>query len=559
MKKIELLVVDCLTSGKGQRLYTRDFIGAGPRYIAGFIEDISNQQVHTTLIRGESILNENFNLEKFPILCVSSMTMDTRITQKIFHKWLKFHPSSSNRLGIIGGPISSDLKILNRIEGADLSIIGEGEIAMQSLFQKNLHIIEEKIRSSKDLIDSSWKTKLFSPINGISYKIKERIEYKPKKQNNEKKWFKSSSGYPNKLKSYKEYKSARIFVETLRGCSNFRRTGLKISQNRSCSNNPCNICRMKNFTTKLNCPVNIPPGCGFCSTINEFGYPKSREVKSIINEIKSLIDMGVSRIVLGGPDFLDFHREDIVSNPLIDPSNPEPNYKALEALIDNLISIDSVKNHDVQLFVENIKAVLCTDKALDLIAKIPKSIFSIGCETGSEEFSNLLGRPGSPKQSFNAVFRAIKRGIRVHVYFIHSLPGDKEEYTLDTLKLLKKFAQLEVEKITIYKYQELPGAPFYQIPRNLVHFDKKTLKNFNKIKRFVINYNRSQKQKMIGKIVKVFISESNMFNPNDAIGWILEGGPKITVKNAAKFIGTFCNVQISSVISDRLVEGTIIN
>ncbi len=484
------------------------------------------------------------------------MTMDLGITQKIFHKWINFHPNPSNRLGIIGGPISTDFNILNKIEGPDISIIGEGEFALHDLFQNKLEIIEKKIISSED---PSWKISLFSSINGISYKINDRIEINPKHSNCENQWFISSSGFPYKIKSYEEYKSARIFVETLRGCSNFRRTGLQLNHKRKCSTNPCNICRTKDFTTQMNCPVDIPPGCGFCSTINEFGYPKSRDINAIIIEIENLIGMGVSRIVLGGPDFLDFHREDLVPNQLIHPSSPEPNYEAIDNLIGNLNNIDSVKNHKVQLFVENIKAVLCTDKALDIIAKIPKAIFSIGCETGSEEFSNLLGRPGSPSQSFDAVSRAIKRGIRVHVYFIHSLPGDEEEYTLDTLKLLEKFAQLGVDKITLYKYQELPGSPFFQIPRRYIHFDKKTIRNFKKIKRFIINYNRNQKQKLIGKTVKVFLSESNSLNPNDAIGWILEGGPKITVKNAAQFIGDFYNVQISSVISDRLVEGTIIN
>ncbi len=483
------------------------------------------------------------------------MTMDLGITQKIFHKWINFHPNPSNRLGIIGGPISTDFNILNKIEGPDISIIGEGEFAIHDLFQNKLEIIEKKIISSKD---PSWKISLFSSINGISYKINDRIEINSKHSNCENQWFKSSSGFPYKIKSYEEYKSARIFVETLRGCSNFRRTGLQINHKRLCSDNSCNICRTKDFTTQMNCPVDIPPGCGFCSTINEFGYPKSRDIIAITNEIKNLIGMGVSRIVLGGPDFLDFHREDLVSNQLIHPSTPEPNYEAIEDLIGNLNNIDSVKNQEVQLFIENIKAVLCTDKALDIIAKIPKSIFSIGCETGSNEFSNLLGRPGSPEQTYDAVSRAVERGIRVHIYFIHSLPGDTEEYTLDTLKLLEKFAQLGVDKITLYKYQELPGSPFFRIPRRYIHFDKKTIRNFKKIKRYIINYNRNQKQKMIGKTVKVFLSEVNSLNPNDAIGWILEGGPKITVKNAAQLIGDFYDVQISSVITDRLVEGTII-
>ena len=81
-------MVDCLTVGEGKRIYTRDFIGAGPRYVAGFIENISKGEVKTTLIRGKTIISEKIEmLKRFPIICISSMTMDLRITQRIFNKW----------------------------------------------------------------------------------------------------------------------------------------------------------------------------------------------------------------------------------------------------------------------------------------------------------------------------------------------------------------------------------------------------------------------------------------------------------------------------------------
>jgi len=548
--------VDCLTVGEGKRIFTRDFIGAGPRYVAGFIEKVSDKKVKTTLVRGESIISEKIELLKhFPILCVSSMTMDLRFTQRILKKWAEFHPNPSKRLAIIGGPITSDKNLLYKIEDVDLSINGVGEFALAALFQENLSIIEQNLGNSDG---STWKSKLFSSIPGVSFIKLNKISNTPKNSPTENKWFASTSGFPEKLKSYKDYKTARIFVETLRGCSNFRRTGLQLKDKELCMNNQCDICRQENFKTQMNCPIQIPAGCGFCSTINEFGYPKSRDIIALITEIRELIDMGVSRIVLGGPGFFDFHREDLASGALINPSYPEPNYSSLNSFINQLLSIEKVKNHEVQIFIENVKATLCTNRALDIIAKIPKAIFSIGCETGSEEFSNLLGRPGSSEQTYDAVSRAVDRGIRVHVYFIHSLPGDTEKYTKETLELLKKFAYLGIDKITIYKYQELPGAPFYQIPRKLVHFDKKTIKNFNKIKRFVIGYNRSQKQKMLGKIVKVFLTEPNTMSPTDVIGWILEGGPKISVKNAINSLGNFEDVQISRVISDRLVEGFLI-
>jgi hypothetical protein len=63
--------------------------------------------------------------------------------------------------------------------------------------------------------------------------------------------------------------------------------------------------------------------------------------------------------------------------------------------------------------------------------------------------------------------------------------------------------------------------------------------------------------RLLGKSVTVFVSEINNHQPQDAIGWILEGGPKISIKNAAKFINTVQLVRIQCVISDKLVEGQI--
>ena len=80
-----------------------------------------------------------------------------------------------------------------------------------------------------------------------------------------------------------------------------------LAEGKTCIEN-CNICKEGKLEAKIKCPANIPPGCGFCSTISSFGYPKSREKKHIISEINQLIKIGAKRIVLGASDFLDYYR-----------------------------------------------------------------------------------------------------------------------------------------------------------------------------------------------------------------------------------------------------------
>lgn len=554
---MKLLIVDCLTAGDGERIFTRDFIGSGPRYIAGFIEDVSGHLAETSLIRGEDFLaQESKFFQDFNIICISAMTMDLGIVKKIASKWSVSHPIHRKTLSLIGGPISSDSNLLHKVN-CDICIQKEGEIALNALFNTELSsLISYLSNSNPNGSEIGWKSKFFTKIPGISFFKKNKIlHYNPIPTELKNSWFQNTTGYPQKIQAYQDFKYARIFVECLRGCSNFRRTALTLNSGHSCEDSQCNQCREDVFTTQISCPENIPAGCGFCSTISEFGAPKSRIIGKIIEEIQYLINLGACRIVLGGPGFLDFHREDLVKGKLINPSFPEPNYNALNELIDKLVNIPEIQNRTVQLFIENIKAGLCTEQALDILAKIPNAVFSIGCETGSSEFANLLGRPGTPETTFRAVQLALKKKIRVHVYFIHSLPGDTVEYATETLTLMKQFGQIGVDKITLYKYQELPSSPFHNIPRHYKRFDKKTLKIFNKIKKFVIHYNGQQKVKLLGKKVRVFLSEENTTHPKDAIGWILEGGPKVSVIDSAQLVGTFQNITIIQVLSDKLVLG----
>ncbi|MHA1584936.1 MAG: B12-binding domain-containing radical SAM protein [Promethearchaeota archaeon] len=582
--KIKVLIVDCLTTGDGKRIFTRDFIGSGPRYVAGFIENISESQFQTELIRAEDFFSKSGEyLEPFQILGISAMTMDKGTVKKVIAKWKsnKFglqnqyrnqklkqtlNPSSSlssslSSLIIIGGPITSDISILKEFY-CDFMMIGESEAALEAIFAK---LGDDLANSLKNGTIENWKEKYLHEIPGIAYSSTKneskahQTRVNPRNPQINKKYFTNTSGYHNKLMSYPDYKFSRVFVECLRGCSNFRRTSLRLHNKHECAENSCQVCRIKPYSTREFCPAQIPPGCGFCSTINEFGSPKSRSIDSLVQEIKELINMGCKRIVLGGPGFLDFHREDSNPSKLINPKSPEPNYAVLEPFISQLIEIPAVRDHEVQLFIENIKAGLCTNKALDLIAKIPKAVFSVGCETGSDEFANMLGRPGSPRTTLEVAKKCISRGIRVHVYFIHSLPGDTAIYAKETLELMHQLAELNTEKITLYKYQELPGSPFWKISRNYVYFDKATLRVFKKIKHFVIQYNRKQKERYVGKKFKVFLSEKNEQYPNDAMGWILEGGPKVTVQNASQYVGNFREVQILRVLSDRLLYGKIQN
>lgn len=480
---------------------------------------------------------------------ISAMSMDERSVSSLIQKW-KHH---SDSVITLGGPIASDPSVLKRVQ-ADIAMIGESEAILSRLFESY---------KGTPFSKSEFLTIAKSLKNVAYLSASKKVEYNRDPEFLSGSQFENFYSDPRFITAYHDYTTAKVYVECVRGCSNYRRTSIPIDQH-SCDPK-CGICRGESFRTSRKCPSEIPPGCGFCSTNFIHGPVRSKKVEMIVKEIQELIRIGVKRIVLGGPDFLDFRRELLVPNGefLTTPTiPPPPNYEELTRLVDSINNIKEIQNRDAFVFIENIKAALCTDQALAILARLPDPIFSIGCETGSDKFADILGRPNSPSITYDAVRRAIKLGIRIHVYFIHGLPGDTVEYAKETLELLNKFAQLNVDKFTIYKYQEVPGSPFYyrnqQQKQKQKHPDPELLKLETKIKNFVIKYNERKKQLMINKKYRVLIAEPNNFKPGDAIGIIMEGGPKVTIPNAASLMNTIQNVRITKVISDKLVEGKLI-
>ena len=123
----------------------------------------------------------------------------------------------------------------------------------------------------------------------------------------------------------------------------------------------CGKCREGGLEERYYCPAGVPPGCGYCSVPSMFGPPKSRSVDGIVGEVGELISLGVRRIVLSAPDFLDYGRDLLVEpQPLTDPRHPEPNRSAIEDLLSWLKGLDAVAQGEVSIMIENIKGILAT-------------------------------------------------------------------------------------------------------------------------------------------------------------------------------------------------------
>ncbi|ENN95939.1 radical SAM protein [Methanocaldococcus villosus KIN24-T80] len=492
---MKALIIDCLAVNDGKRVLARDVIGAGPRTVKGILESEG--------LEAKIIPYEDFNIKKvrgFDIIFISAMTSDFKAVKKLV-KELKL---KENKKVIIGGPIASDIYLLNKIE-ADISIIGEGEITIRELIKKDFN--PEGIKGT-----TYWDEEL--KINPFREILKDLSLITPSKD----------------IKDYKNYFSARVYVEVVRGCSNFKRALLL------CKNKKCSLCK----EGSLYCPSNIKPGCGFCSVPSLFGYARSRDEEVILEELEELFKQGVKKAVLSAPDFLDYKRDGY------NPYKPEPNYEAIESLIDN--AKDLADKYDANVMVENIKANLFNEKIAKILSKLNTTIY-IGCESGDKKHCELLGRPSYPEDVLKAVKIAKKYNLKAQVYFIYGLPGENKKTVENTIKFMHKIKPY-IDKITVYKFRPLPMSAFQEFKPKITEYSLKIKKEAKKI-------NYEIKKRYIGKILDVIIAEKHLKNDDYAVGYLKDSGLVVFVKNGNKYIGRVKKVKIIKA-HEKYLEGVII-
>ncbi|WP_456472402.1 radical SAM protein [Methanocaldococcus sp.] len=488
-----MIIIDCLAVGDGKKLLARDVIGAGPRTVKGILE---NEGFDVKIIPYE----EFSSINKEEVVFISAMSSDIRAVKKLVGR-------IRDRVEkiILGGPIANDLDILNKVE-ADISIVGEAEITLRELIKRDFN--PERVKGT-----TYWKDfKVYK--NPLREMLKDLSLITPS----------------TNIKDYKNYFSARVYVEVVRGCSNFKRALLLC-------NKYCGKCERGT----LSCPLNINPGCGFCSVPSVFGYARSREEDRIIEEIEGLIKEGVKRIVLSAPDFLDYMRDSY------SPYEPEVNYEAIESLLSRCREL--MDKYNINIMIENVKANLFNEEVAKIFKKYLKSsTIYIGCESGDPMLCSLLGRPSYPEDVLRAVKIAKKYNLKAQVYFIYGLPGENKESVINTIKFMHKLKPY-IDKITIYKFRPLPMSAFQNFKPNVTKYSIKLKETANKI-------NLEIKKKYLEKVLDVIIAEKHFKNKDDAIGYLKDSGLLVVVKKGAKYIGKTKKVRIKKAYK-KYLEGVI--
>lgn len=528
---VKPLIVDALASGKGIRHSTRDVIGAGPRTVAGILEA---RGFYPDIIPVEEYLKHG-TVSKYNSLFISGMSSDIQAVQRSIRKWRK----TAKGLVIIGGPVSSEPSRILRKTGGDIAVTGEGELTIIELLENGL--------TEGRLPDN------FDSIPGTSFRLGKKVHVNQLRPVQPKRIFRDFPPSTETITGYKLHKSARVYVEVLRGCSNFRRARIGKIGERCIF---CEKCTESSLTDRYNCPVGIPPGCGYCSVPSLYGPPKSRPSDLIIDEVSELLDLGVHRVVLSAPGFLDYKRESLVDpEPLTDPKSPEPNYEQIELLLEGLTTLPEVAAGNASIIVENMKASLVTQRAAELLAKyLEGTAVNVGFETGSERHSQDLGRPDRPEETLEALKRLKKAGLKPYAYFIHGLPGQTHQTVEATVNMINKSMKVGAERIILYRFQSLPASTFSHCPSAPPASQDPLSK---RIYDAAQSANMSKKEALIGDIVKVVVAERYDRDQRFWIAYPLKHGPVMLLSGNNYAEGDVVTARITDIASERMVYGVI--
>ncbi len=438
---MSILLIDAQGAGSVGRAVV-EWVPAGIRSVAGVLEK-QGADYDFTLI--EELLRHPEKYGGHDTFFISAMSSDAPIVSAALRGVLK------NKWVVYGGPITFDVEECFDKLGADIAVIGEGERAILKLLDSGL---KEGVMP---------ENKVLSGIKGIAYKDNEgRINTNAQDIYLSKDELNSIIPSTSIATKYPYFEDIGVAVEILRGCSNFHRA--KDYHGRRCLPG-CVNCTGDDLLLRLTCPVGVPAGCGFCSVGGLYGPPRSREQKTILDEMKSLIDLGVSKMSFIVPDPLDYKREELVApDPLTDPAKPEPNYEELEKLLKGFWDIKEIQEGDAHVTIRDIKATLVTDKSAELLKKyFPTSIIGLGCESGSEEHCIKLGRGYSPEAVSKATEILNRHGIFPKINLIVGLPGQDRRTVEETLRFMERLED-KVLYFDAARFEALPATAFADMP-----------------------------------------------------------------------------------------------
>jgi threonylcarbamoyladenosine tRNA methylthiotransferase MtaB len=301
--------------------------------------------------------------------------------------------------------------------------------------------------------------------------------------------------------------------------------------------------KLKRLTNTTRANVKIEDGCNqfcsYCIIPYARGPVRSRDLNSVISEIKNLTAQGVKEIILTGTHLGAYGFD-------------KNNSSALTELMERLTEIDNLK----RVRLSSIEGTEIDDRLIELIAE--KDIFCshlhLPLQSGSNKILKAMRRPYTAEDFKETVLNIRNKvpEIAITTDIIVGFPGETEADFNQTVEFVKELA---FSKIHVFPFSAREGTPAADMKNkvngNIIKEFSKKLRNIND--QLMLNY----QQKFIGDSKKVLIEEERDHNTGMLTGYT-DNYLKVLTQGSDKYQNRLVEVKLKKTIDAEHIEGIII-
>ncbi len=293
--------------------------------------------------------------------------------------------------------------------------------------------------------------------------------------------------------------------------------------------------------SKIKAWVNIMYGCDkfctYCIVPYTRGKQRSRKSTDILNEIKSLVELGYQEVTLLGQNVNAYGKD-----------------------LDQEISFATLLEKVAQSNIPRIRFVTShpwdfTDEMIDTIAKYDNIMpyIHLPLQSGSTRILKLMGRRYS-QEDYLKLFNKIKSSIKNVAITTDIIVGFPNETDEDFQKTLEVVNTCQFDGAFTFIYSPRIGTPAALIKDNISLEEKE--KRLQKLNKVVNEYSLKNNQKYLNQTLKVLLEAPSPKNPQKLFGYT-ENMKLVNVTADSSLIGKIVNVKITDAKSFSL-DGEVV-
>ena len=294
------------------------------------------------------------------------------------------------------------------------------------------------------------------------------------------------------------------------------------------------------------CGVNIMYGCNnfcsYCIVPYVRGRERSRDVESIVSEIKSFVADGVMEVMLLGQNVNSY-------NGII--SNNDKTIVSFPDLLDRVCKIDSLKR--VRFMTSHPKDLL--EDLIKVIKNNPNCCrhIHLPVQSGSNNILNAMNRKYT-REHYLDIIKMIRNeldDVSITTDIIVGFPGESESDFNETIDLIEK---VNFDQVFTFEYSKRVGTKAAEMPNQV---SEEIVKDrFNRLLKVVEECAGKNTIKYVGKVMEVLVESEDRVSGK--LTGRLSNNYLVHFDGPKELIGKLVNVKLKN-SKVFYFEGEIIN